>query len=392
MRADWLRGSALVASGIAGGLLLAELVLRLAGVAYPVFSRQDDERGWALRAGAWGSYMTEGNSFIEINRDGFRDREHPRIKPAGTLRIALLGDSYAAALAIPIEQTFWRLLERELNRDTARHGRRVEVLNFGVNGYSTAQELLTLDCCVWDYAPDVVLLALYPSNDVTDNSPALDWSPTRYARPYFTRTPSGWSVDRSFTRSWRYRVGKVAGPLLAHSRVLQVANRAHNTIVRQRRLGVAMDAEFRTDFGVYLEPATGDWIEAWRITEALLTAMAREASSHGARFAVVTVTSPLEVYPDPAVRARVTRQTGGADLLRPGRRIQALGESEGFPVLNLAPQLQAYADTHRVFLHGFGNTRPGIGHWNPLGHQLAAAAIATWMAGWLGDLPPAVSK
>jgi hypothetical protein len=392
VRADWLRDPALVASGIASGLLLAELVLRAAGVAYPVFSRPDDERGWALRPGARGAYMTEGNSFIEINRDGLRDREHSRTKPAETLRIAVLGDSYTEALAIPIDQTFWRVLERELNRDTTRHSSRVEVLNFGVNGYSTAQELLTLGCCVWAYTPDIVLLAFYPGNDLHDNSPALDWSPTRYARPYFTRTPAGWSVDRSFKRSWRYRAGKVAGPLLTHSRVLQVANRAYNTIVRQRRTGVAMDAEFRTDLGVYLEPATQDWIEAWRSTEAMLTAMAREVSSHGARFAVVTVTAPIQVYPDPAVRARVTRQFAGLDLLRPGRRIQALGESEGFPVLELAPQLQAYADAHRAFLHGFGNTTPGIGHWNSLGHRVAGVAIATWMAGWLDDQPRAASK
>jgi hypothetical protein len=46
--------------------------------------------------------MAEGNSFVEVNRDGLRDREHSRIKPAETLRIAVLGDSYAEALAIPI--------------------------------------------------------------------------------------------------------------------------------------------------------------------------------------------------------------------------------------------------------------------------------------------------
>jgi hypothetical protein len=392
VRADWLREAALVATGVAGGLLLAELLLRAAGVAYPVFSRPDDERGWALRPGARGPYLTEGNSFIEINRDGFRDRERPRIKPAETLRIAVLGDSYTEALPIPIDQTFWRVLEGELNRDTTRHGRRVEVLNFGVNGYSTAQELLTLGCCVWHYAPDIVLLAFYPGNDLHDNSRALDWSPTRYARPYFTRAGGGWSVDRSFKRSWRYRAGKIAGPLLAHSRVLQVANRAHNTIIRQQRTGLAMDAEFRTDLGVYLEPATRDWMEAWVTTEALLTAMARDVSRHGARFAVATVTASIEVYPDPAVRARVTRQVAGVDLLRPGRRIQALGASEGFPVLQLAPPLQAYADAHRAFLHGFGNTPPGIGHWNSLGHRIAGTAIATWMGGWLDDYPRAVSK
>jgi hypothetical protein len=44
-------------------------------------------------------------------------------------------------------------------------------------------------------------------------------------------------------------------------------------------------------------------------------------------------------------------------------------------VLNLAPALQAYADEHKVFLHGFGAER-GNGHWNALGHAQAGELIA----------------
>ena len=86
--------------------------------------------------------------------------------PAGTLRIALLGDSYIEAFEVPFEKTAGEVLERRLS---ALRGTPVEVLNFGEGGYGTGQELLTLQHEVWKYSPDLVLLALTPSNDISDN-------------------------------------------------------------------------------------------------------------------------------------------------------------------------------------------------------------------------------
>jgi hypothetical protein len=146
-----------------------------------------------------------------------------------------------------------------------------------------------------------------------------------------------------------------------------------------------MDTELGLDFRLYTEPDDERWKGAWHTTEVLLLLIAREVSAHGARFAVVCVTNQIQMYPDPAVRKRFERQLGVSDLLLPDRRIRALGEREGFPVLDLTPDLQAYADGHRAFLHGFANTAPGLGHWNALGHQLAGQEIAAWMARWIMD-------
>src|SRR5205814_6625220 len=52
-------------------------------------------------------------------------------------------------------------------------GKKIEVLNFGVSGYGTAQELLTLREQVWKYSPDIVMLAITTNNDITDNLRAL---------------------------------------------------------------------------------------------------------------------------------------------------------------------------------------------------------------------------
>jgi len=388
----------LLGGSVVAALLLAEIVLHVAGIGYPVFSRPDDDRGWALRPGVRGRFGAEGGSFVVINQDGLRDRDHSRTKPSGTLRIAVLGDSYAEAIEVPVEQTFWSLLGGDLDRSGAGHGRQVEVLNFGVRGYGTVQELLTLRCCVWDYFPDLVLLAFYSGNDVSDNSPTLDRSPTRYARPYLQPTSAGWGIDRSFRRAWRYRAGEFVAPLVAHSRVLQLLIHAQYVLLRRRTgsppatSGARIASELGLDSRIYLEPDDEPWRGAWRTTEALLTMMAHEVSDHGARFAVVCVTNPIQVYPDPAARERFAHQLGVSDLLLPNRRIRALGEREDFPVLDLAPDLQAYADRHRAFLHGFANTAPGVGHWNALGHRLAGQELASWMAGWIADPPRPPSR
>ena len=381
---EWLHRSILLASSVAGALLLSELVLRAASVEDPVFSRPDDERGWVLRPGARGRFEAEGGFFVVINADGRRDRARARTKAPGVFRIAVLGDSFTEALEVPLEQTFVSVLEDSLNRSSAMRGRQVEVLNFGVRGYGTAQELLTLRCCVWDYSPDFVLLAFFSGNDVPDNSPTLDRSATRYARPYLRETSMGWEADRSFRRSWRYRGAKLVAPLVAHSRVLQLIIRGQHLLGHKKPPSINDASEIdSSDFGsnIYREPKDEAWREAWRMTEDLVTTMAREVSERGSRFAVVNVPIASQVYPNPDIRERFVRLLGVNDLLLPARRIRALGDRAGFPVLDLTADLQGYADQHRAFLHG---TR-GNGHWNRLGHRLAGEKLASWVAGLIAE-------
>ena len=134
----------LILFGLLVGCLLTEVFLRVIGYSYPIFYTTDYYRGFALRPGLEGHYQREGESYVRINSDGQRDRERAKAKPPDTVRIAVLGDSFAEAMHVPMEQTFWSLLERKLEECHAFPGKHVEVLNFGVSGYGTAQELMTL--------------------------------------------------------------------------------------------------------------------------------------------------------------------------------------------------------------------------------------------------------
>ena len=129
----------LVLFGLLMGVFMCEVFLRVIGYSYPIFYTTDYYRGFALRPGMEGHYEREGESDVRINSDGLRDREHIKAKPADTVRIAVLGDSFSEAMHVPMEQTFWSLLERKLQECNAFPGKRVEVINFGVLGYGTAQ-------------------------------------------------------------------------------------------------------------------------------------------------------------------------------------------------------------------------------------------------------------
>jgi hypothetical protein len=117
----------------------------------------------------------------------------------------------------------------------------------------------------------------------------------------------------------------------------------------------------------------------------MLAAARDEAAAHRTPFGVVSLTTGMQVHPDPAVRREFMRKLKIGTLFYPDERLAAFGQQAGIPVLTLAPALQRYAERERVFLHGFPNTGPGEGHWNARGHAAAAAAMAGWVC---EHLPP----
>lgn len=366
--------------GLFAGLVLVEVGLRLLGISYPAFTEYDAVRGMVLRPGASGWYREEGEAFVQYNSKGFRDVEHSVNKPTDTFRIALLGDSYVEADQVPFEDTLGVRLESELQSRPEFQRQKVEALNFGVSGYGTAQELLTLRNCVWQYQPDLVLLAITPANDVRNNSRALE--PGK-VRPFFLLQDGKLVLDNSFRNSRIYRIGQTwwwhaVRSASDHLRVIQLAVRLLKYRVNQNQAKEQKPSSEEAGLSedVYRAPVDKEWGNAWDVTEALIALMNAEVKNHHARFLVVTVSDPIQVNPDRSVREAFMRRIGVPDLFYPDRRIHDLGSREGFVVLTLAPPFQAYADEKRVALHGFPNTKMGTGHWNRDGHALAAKIIS----------------
>ncbi|MCM3902793.1 MAG: SGNH/GDSL hydrolase family protein [Pyrinomonadaceae bacterium] len=386
---------ALILFGLLIGVIIAELGLRATGYSYPGFYMPDATRGHALIPGMEGWYRKEGEAYVRINSAGQRDRERTKVKAADTIRIAVIGDSYAEAFQVPVEQAFWAIMEEALRANSYIPGKRIEVLNFGVSGYGTASELLTLCERVWDYAPDIVLLAVTTNNDVVDNSRELKKTDEV---PYFVYREGKLVLDDSFRTSRAFllrqsKLSRFGRWIKDHSRFLQAINEAHygfkkllassnsraNSSYAQQATTKsdlsAKSEELGTDNVVYVEPNNPVWIDAWRVTEGLMLAMRDEVNARGAKFVIVTLSNGPQVLPDPKARQAFMNRLGIDDLFYPDNRIRSLCVREHIPVITLAPELQAYAEKSGSFLHGFGSDL-GNGHWNAVGHRVAGEAIA----------------
>jgi len=383
---DWRAALLAVALGSGLALALAEITLRVLGISFPILHTTDPCCGLVLRPGAAGWWNTEGHAHIAINRDGLRDDEHSRAKDPRRFRIAVMGDSYAEAKQIPLEETFFRVAARELERCDALPASGVEPINFGVSGYSTAQELRLYESKAREYAPDLVLLAFHTANDVADNSRALD---AHAMRPYFELQSGELVLDDSFVRGDAFvrrqtLTWKLASAVASRSRLVQLANEFHVRCKQAARRAQEQEQEKASadgdelgiSNGVYLDPPPHEWEDAWQITEAILGRFAEEVAGDGAQFFVAVLSNGVQVDPDPAKRRAFAQQLGVTDLDYPDRRAAVILERRHIAHLLLAPQMRQEAERSGACLHGFPNAEPCGGHWNATGHRLGGQLIA----------------
>jgi lysophospholipase L1-like esterase len=154
-------------------LITLECALRLFGYNPPSYLRQTD---YTLRPSGYpglkyelspGTATKARGKEIKINSQGFRGPE-PSSDPA-VQRVIVLGDSITFGNNLALEETFPFQLQQQLSTP----GRNLEVLNFGVHGYDTLQEVSLLEIRGLGYHPDLVVVA-YCLNDVSISSVSLE--------------------------------------------------------------------------------------------------------------------------------------------------------------------------------------------------------------------------
>lgn len=134
----------------------------------------------------------------QINSQGFRDFEYLPEKKPGTKRIIFLGDSVVYGYGVKIEDTIAKQLEKKF-RDA---GENIEVLNFGVSGYDSVQEVEFLKELGLKFSPDLVITG-YTLNDSIYASMELDFfhdqakHQVRIERPELRQRTFGWLFKHS---------------------------------------------------------------------------------------------------------------------------------------------------------------------------------------------------
>jgi len=104
--------------------------------------------------------------YIEVNADGLLGKAYPVKRIPGKYRIALLGDSLTSGEAVDPEIKFSGIWERNLSNKIPTG---VEVINFGVGGTGTWQQLQMFHIKARKYKPDLTILAFCWCNDIDNN-------------------------------------------------------------------------------------------------------------------------------------------------------------------------------------------------------------------------------
>ena len=378
-----LMGLILLVAALEGGLRLARD--RTDG---SVFQAEAD-RGVALRPGAEGWNVFDGEAWVHINGDGMRDRERVLPRPADSLRIAVVGASTVESEQVELPETFEALMEKDLNTSAELHGRHVEVLNFGVEAYTFGQTYLTVRNHIWKYDPRVVVLVESPLS-VLKSVPGMGAVPSI---PFFRLNgghlePDEAASARPALNPHHEAMVDAWHELMNRSYLLCLLNQAKRRL--PVHLAAARELVRRTPPPGVNEPPP-DFIttwpylpdlpqtqQAWAVTEALVREMRDECKRHGAEFFFFVADMNAQSHPDPAVRATFAGRLGISSLDLSDRRFESFGAANGIPVFPLAPVVRGYAQTHQIALHG--NIREyNEGHWNPLGHQIVAPVITDFL-------------
>jgi lysophospholipase L1-like esterase len=323
------------------GLTLASIALSLAALEgglrlfwsgyylkeYKAYARPSPMRGWENRPSVAVDYgEPEFRTTVRHNSWGFRGPEIALEKPSGRCRVLVLGDSFAYGVGVENDETFSAVLEQMEPR--------LQVLNAGVNGYGTAQELLFLVEKGTDFSPDLVIVSFF-WNDVANS----------YKRPFAQEAPQRFASTkhRAYLRhSYAYRFLSDRLKLLRY--------------------------EAKVAFGVPVEESEllrQEEVEpAWNLEFALLGEIDRVARLHGARTLVAVIPEQVQVQPDQQVMG-----------LRPEdyavqNRLVRFGHASEVPILDLLPALQETYQRDSVALY-YSRDR----HLRANGHRIVARRI-----------------
>jgi hypothetical protein len=374
VRARWPSRIGLVLLGVVLALTASEAALRL----LPAPERKahlvsDGVRHHRLRAGWQGT--VQGVPY-RTNALGLRDREVASPKPAGAVRVLMLGDSFTEGGGFADADTIPRRVEAALRASCPG----VQVINAGVASYSPILEYLLLKEVGAALGPDLVVLNL----DMTDVHDDLirtalaeldaDGLPARV--PSHRRRETALLLPPAFPAAARpvegalnrlalwqgFRKSDAGRSVLGALNLDEPALRARDLIgdLRYDRLAITRDTPAR------------DEARAWNTTARYLAGIRRVADGLSARFVVAVYPHAHQVAPheSPGSRSSFGLGPGLYASDRPFRTVEAIGQREGFGVISLLEAFRRRADPARPLF------RPDDIHHTVDGARLTAEGIA----------------
>ena len=358
----WLRLMLLRCLLAAGSVLVAlvglELGLRLFWDGYYLkvsepYAMPHATRGWCNLPDA---VVIDGEPefLVTATHDSFGHRGVPvgRERTPGRARVLVLGDSFTYGLGVEDDETYCARLQAEVPA--------LEVVNAGVNGYGTGQQLLLLREDGLLFEPDIVIVGFF-SNDLSDNVVG----PTRASfvledgalrelsspEAVLASAPANRSDRRGWLRSsYAYRFLSDRGKQLRAARAK--ADAPAGALTGERRES------------------------AWQLALALLREIHRTAREGGARMVLLVIPEQVQVQHDGRWPGYDENDHDVLDRLHP------FAEAENIPLVDPLPALhQAYAVSAEPLYYREDR------HMRPEGHAIVARVLADALRelGWLDE-------
>lgn len=365
-------------------LLLCELIIRVTGAGSMTISREgryrnDRDVGWVCTPNMDERFFLPGSFDVRVvcNSKGLRDAEKDYVKPPGTRRIAVLGDSFVWGYGVENQEMVSTALQNLIPN--------AETLNFGVKGYSTVQEVLRLETEGLRYEPDLTLL-FFCWNDLEDNFDSKDLS-----RPIvvvanddgliITNRPVQ-NLHKSPIKQWFQRNVRIFGFVRYSSELLQnkLKERRRSDVLRAKpqtvkARSVKKNKNDRMEFSMVdmYAPPTPEMERAWMAMRLLLSKAKNLAERDGGSLIVVYVAMKeamdKQVFSTEMRRAGLNPESGTLDWDRPSNKLGEICAGLEIQYVDLTPVFRRQPEPHSLFLKKNA-------HWSAAGHRLAADTVA----------------
>ncbi|MBF0404463.1 hypothetical protein [Candidatus Magnetominusculus xianensis] len=267
---------------------------------------------------------------------------------------------------------------------------KIEILNTGVSGNGTVAELFRYRKYLKSIKPNIVLLFFLIGNDFRDNSCELSIAvnknkmqlPCAYVEKdaviyetnveiintkYFHLIPNSAKSDLGANINGKYnRLKHIYKTLRGYIKynfpilsamvmdLLDAVASISKSIVAKKDDGISIDNY------IYDPPVKQQWLDAWKITEDALLKLNQEISDNGGRLIVI-----------------INAEYPYSEIRYPEKKLTEIAIKDNITIFSLTNDFISYKKQNDLKVPYFASRCDG--HWNPLGHFIAANVVSKYL-------------
>lgn len=303
---------------------------------------------------------------VVTNSLGLRSPEVIVPKPANTIRILIIGDSFTFGWGVLEKESYPSLIEKIIQQRYPN--KKIEVINAGLPASGPSYYYLFLKNIGIRLEPDIIVVGFHTFTDLVFDLPTSIWNQTDpEGLPLVIKKENAIIDTEGFIRA-DHLPFKLTIPILKHSHLfaffLDFIDPHSNNLNSE---------QFLTDYGLYFKQTAHELDEPKRKAKLLFEAMQKLASQEHSRFIVMTIPAEFKIYPERLLKYSITLPMLPWDRTYPGDEFEDFFLSKNIDHLRLLPIFDAHNSEEMFY--------PLDDHWNPRGHQIAATAIAEKLVG-----------